>query len=99
MNEEGVGLGPTTEFFTLLSHEFQRRRFGLWEDTLKIVDFKHNFRTVSNSLAYSVELIKQSGVASLNAGNSASLNKLYSPSSFHNIFWLRCKKCMFFKVF
>ena len=28
--EVGTGLGPTLEFYTLLSHELQRRGLGLW---------------------------------------------------------------------
>ena len=28
--EVGTGLGPTLEFFTLLSHELQKRSLGLW---------------------------------------------------------------------
>jgi len=31
-NEAGSGLGPTLEFYTLLSHEFQHRSLGLWRD-------------------------------------------------------------------
>ena len=30
--EVGSGLGPTLEFYTLLSHEMQRRSLGLWRD-------------------------------------------------------------------
>ncbi|KAG2490174.1 hypothetical protein HYH03_011304 [Edaphochlamys debaryana] len=29
-NEVGTGLGPTLEFYTLLSHELQRRELGMW---------------------------------------------------------------------
>lgn len=28
--EVGTGLGPTLEFYTLLSHELQRRGLGMW---------------------------------------------------------------------
>lgn len=28
--EVGTGLGPTLEFFTLLSHELQKRSLGMW---------------------------------------------------------------------
>ena len=28
--EAGTGLGPTLEFYTLLSHELQRRGLGMW---------------------------------------------------------------------
>ena len=28
--EAGTGLGPTLEFFTLLSHELQRKGLGMW---------------------------------------------------------------------
>jgi len=31
-NEAGSGLGPTLEFYTLLSMEFQRRDLGMWRD-------------------------------------------------------------------
>jgi E3 ubiquitin-protein ligase TRIP12 len=31
-DEAGTGLGPTLEFYTLLSHELQRRSLGLWRD-------------------------------------------------------------------
>ncbi|KAK1562419.1 hypothetical protein Q3G72_011634 [Acer saccharum] len=32
-NEEvGTGLGPTLEFYTLVSHEFQKSGFGMWRD-------------------------------------------------------------------
>ena len=31
-NEAGSGLGPTLEFYTLLSHEFQRKALELWRD-------------------------------------------------------------------
>ena len=31
-NEVGSGLGPTLEFYTLLSHELQRRSLELWRD-------------------------------------------------------------------
>lgn len=30
--EVGSGLGPTLEFYTLLSHELQRKNLGLWRD-------------------------------------------------------------------
>ncbi|CAM8924666.1 unnamed protein product [Rhodiola kirilowii] len=34
-DEVGTGLGPTLEFYTLVSHEFQRRDLGMWrEDSL-----------------------------------------------------------------
>ena len=29
-NEVGTGLGPTLEFYTLLSHELQRKGLGMW---------------------------------------------------------------------
>ena len=29
-NEAGTGLGPTLEFYTLLSHELQRKGLGMW---------------------------------------------------------------------
>ena len=29
-NEVGTGLGPTLEFYTMLSHDFQRRGLKLW---------------------------------------------------------------------
>ena len=29
-NEAGTGLGPTLEFYTLLSHELQRKGMGMW---------------------------------------------------------------------
>ena len=29
-NEVGTGLGPTLEFYTLLSHELQKRSLGMW---------------------------------------------------------------------
>ena len=29
-NEAGTGLGPTLEFYTLLSHELQRRGLAMW---------------------------------------------------------------------
>ncbi len=29
-NEVGTGLGPTLEFYTLLSHDLQRRNLKLW---------------------------------------------------------------------
>jgi E3 ubiquitin-protein ligase TRIP12 len=32
-NEVGTGLGPTLEFYTLLSHELQRRSLGIWRHT------------------------------------------------------------------
>lgn len=28
--EVGTGLGPTLEFFTLLSHDLQKRSLGMW---------------------------------------------------------------------
>lgn len=28
--EVGTGLGPTLEFFTILSHDLQKRSLGLW---------------------------------------------------------------------
>ena len=28
--EVGTGLGPTLEFFTLLSHDLQKRTLGIW---------------------------------------------------------------------
>lgn len=31
-NEAGSGLGPTLEFYTLLSHEMQKRSLGMWRD-------------------------------------------------------------------
>jgi len=31
-SEVGVGLGPTLEFYTLVSHELQRKDLGLWLD-------------------------------------------------------------------
>lgn len=33
-NEIGTGLGPTLEYYTLVSREFQRRSLGLWRDTV-----------------------------------------------------------------
>ncbi|WOL06323.1 hypothetical protein Cni_G15055 [Canna indica] len=32
--EVGTGLGPTMEFYTLVSHEFQRVGFGMWREDL-----------------------------------------------------------------
>jgi hypothetical protein len=32
LGEEGVGLGPTLEYFTLVSHGIQRRDLSLWRD-------------------------------------------------------------------
>src|SRR5689334_12394541 len=29
-NEVGTGLGPTLEFYTLLSHELQKKSLGMW---------------------------------------------------------------------
>lgn len=29
-DEAGTGLGPTLEFYTLLSHELQRKGLGMW---------------------------------------------------------------------
>lgn len=29
-NEAGTGLGPTLEFYTLLSHELQKKGLGMW---------------------------------------------------------------------
>ena len=29
-NEVGTGLGPTLEFYTILSHELQKKGMGLW---------------------------------------------------------------------
>jgi E3 ubiquitin-protein ligase TRIP12 len=31
-DEVGSGLGPTLEFYTLLSHEFQKKSLGIWRD-------------------------------------------------------------------
>jgi len=31
LGEAGTGLGPTLEFFTLLSHHLQRKGLGLWQ--------------------------------------------------------------------
>jgi E3 ubiquitin-protein ligase TRIP12 len=31
-NEVGVGAGPTLEFYTMVSHELQKRKHGLWLD-------------------------------------------------------------------
>jgi E3 ubiquitin-protein ligase HECTD1 len=30
LDEEGTGLGPTLEFFSLIANELQRKKFGLW---------------------------------------------------------------------
>ena len=30
LGEEGTGTGPTLEFYTLLSHELQRRKLKMW---------------------------------------------------------------------
>eukprot|EP01083_Nonionella_stella_P033059 90505_1 len=37
----GVGQGPTLEFFTLLSHEIQRRDLSLWRDEDPVPDPEH----------------------------------------------------------
>lgn len=29
-NEAGTGLGPTLEFYTILSHELQKKGMGMW---------------------------------------------------------------------
>lgn len=31
-NEPGTGLGPTLEFYTLLSHELQRKGLSMWRN-------------------------------------------------------------------
>lgn len=43
-NEAGTGLGPTLEFYTLLSHELQKKSLGMWrsEETSKPSAVKGN---------------------------------------------------------
>ncbi|XXG81111.1 hypothetical protein AAC387_Pa09g1820 [Persea americana] len=42
-DEVGTGLGPTMEFYTLVSHEFQKADLGMWRDghSSQVEDAKH----------------------------------------------------------
>lgn len=40
MGEVGTGLGPTLEFYTLLSHELQRKGLGMWHENSPVVQRK-----------------------------------------------------------
>eukprot|EP00741_Cyanophora_paradoxa_P011200 tig00020554_g10820.t1 len=40
-NEAGTGLGPTLEFYTLVSHELQRRDLGMWRDVEEVKHADH----------------------------------------------------------
>ncbi|KAL5742867.1 hypothetical protein ACOSP7_029599 [Xanthoceras sorbifolium] len=52
-NEEvGTGLGPTLEFFTLVSREFQKSGFGMWRDD------HSSFSTEESSQAEDFEIVK-----------------------------------------
>ena len=55
-NEAGSGLGPTLEFYTLLSHEFQRKALELWRDDQYLPQIMENSALVQgkkNDLVYS----------------------------------------------
>ncbi|KAA8516515.1 hypothetical protein F0562_016979 [Nyssa sinensis] len=44
-NEEvGTGLGPTLEFYTLVSHEFQKSGLGLWREDHRLYTHKINLQ-------------------------------------------------------
>ena len=42
-NEEGVGLGPTLEFYTLVSREFAKKRLHMWRNNESNQDDEHVF--------------------------------------------------------
>ncbi|XP_068668606.1 E3 ubiquitin-protein ligase UPL4 isoform X2 [Aristolochia californica] len=49
--EVGTGLGPTMEFYTLISHEFQKAGLGMWrEDHGSLSEGSHGFVTASFGL-------------------------------------------------
>ena len=65
--EAGTGLGPTLEFFTLLSHELQRKGLGMWRSDhsgtachLQVFSmpaqqrFVHTWHTASSTMKSSV---------------------------------------------
>uniref|UniRef100_A0A5B6YR81 HECT-type E3 ubiquitin transferase n=1 Tax=Davidia involucrata TaxID=16924 RepID=A0A5B6YR81_DAVIN len=44
-NEEvGTGLGPTLEFYTLVSHEFQKSGLGMWREDQRLYTPKRSFQ-------------------------------------------------------
>ncbi|KAG9453348.1 hypothetical protein H6P81_006252 [Aristolochia fimbriata] len=49
--EVGTGLGPTMEFYTLISHEFQKAGLGMWrDDHVSLGDASHGYVTTSFGL-------------------------------------------------
>lgn len=60
-NEEGTGLGPTLEFYSLIAHEFQRKKFALWiceddvTDTKDLNDVYVHYKSGLFPIAYSLD--------------------------------------------
>lgn len=57
LDEEGTGLGPTLEFFSLIANELQRKKFGLWhcDDSVQENELnQEELKTLSEEFVYQV---------------------------------------------
>lgn len=68
-DEVGTGLGPTLEFYTLVSRELQRAELGLWRarESVKNVEMKESAKNTSGRSA-SIPITGTGGSASAKAG-------------------------------
>lgn len=80
-NEVGTGLGPTLEFYALVSTELQRRDLGLWNDNNDT--YKHQQSDVVKSPSNQVADVSDTQIMYIHQ-HTASLNTLESDMRGNN---------------
>ena len=78
-NEAGTGLGPTSEFYTLVSHELQKKGMGMWRGD----HGKDKESSSKSSGVFTMKSHSSSGSPQSNQGLSSGLISLASNSTPH----------------
>jgi len=89
IGEEGIGLGPTLEFFTIVAHQLQKKSLGMWLDQNGDVSAAGSLSTTTDQL--------DSAVVPVVPPSAAVCNQQHL-SSFHEILVIVCKSCSMLEV-
>ena len=75
--EVGTGLGPTMEFYTLISHEFQKYGLGMWRGELPCEPSTDKTHTGSRTVVAPNGLFPQPWSASVDCASFSEVNKRF----------------------